>query len=281
MKSRIWVGLFRCAAMTAFLFGWNVVGFAADDRTGFRVVESQTESGVILTMKSHYAREFTVTIKATLKNLVASRTLPFTTEAAGRSSFELVRFRVADKSKGWHFDYRYDWQVGGRGSLKRSDADYTIPFPAGVRPQVVQGALGAYSHYAGSGSEEAVDWDVPEGTTVCAAREGRVVAVRDDSTFTGSDPDLKPLGNYVVIKHADDTFAEYQHLQRGGALVKIGQEVKTGEPIAKSGNTGFSSGPHLHFAVFQTIDGKKRRTLPFRMKSHDGAVLQLARTRSE
>ena len=50
---------------------------------------------------------------------------------------------------------------------------------------------------AGSGSENAVDWDVPEGTIICAAREGRVVGVRDDSTVSGTDPKFK---REVLIK---------------------------------------------------------------------------------
>ena len=105
-----------------------------------------------------------------------------------------------------------------------------------------------------------------------AAREGRVVGVRDDSTFSGADPKFKPLGNYVIIKHSDGTLADYHHLQTDGALVKIGDEVKVGEPIGLSGQTGFASKPHLHFMVFQAIDGKKVLSLPFRLKTDHGTV---------
>jgi murein DD-endopeptidase MepM/ murein hydrolase activator NlpD len=120
---------------------------------------------------------------------------------------------------------------------------------------------------------------VPEGTTVLAAREGRVVGVRDDSTFSGTDPKFKPLANYVIIKHADGTFADYHHLKTGGALVKLGDQVKVGQPIGVSGNTGYSTKPHLHFAVFQAIDGKKVLTLPFRLKTDRGVFTEFIRGR--
>ena len=154
-----------------------------------------------------------------------------------------------------------------------------MPFKPG-RYVVMQGPRGSYSHFAGSGSENAVDWTVPEGTVVCAAREGRVVGVRQDSTFSGPDRKLRPLANYVIIKHADGTFADYVHLKTGGALVKMGDEVTVGQPIGLSGQTGFASAPHLHFSVFQAIDGKKKLTLPFRLKTDHGTFTEFIRGRA-
>jgi murein DD-endopeptidase MepM/ murein hydrolase activator NlpD len=115
---------------------------------------------------------------------------------------------------------------------------------------------------------------------VCAARAGRVVGVRADSTFSGPNPKFKPLGNYVIIKHADGTFADYHHLQTNGALVEIGDEVKVGQPIGLSGATGFASKAHLHFMVFQAIDGKKVLSLPFRLKTDHGTFTDFIRGRS-
>jgi murein DD-endopeptidase MepM/ murein hydrolase activator NlpD len=200
---------------------------AEDNHTGFRVVEQRDDDKITLIMKSDYAREFTVTFEATLKNMTASRPLPFTVDAAGRSSFVLARLRQTNKNLAWRYNYHYYWQLGGRRSSTSNDADYAMPFKPG-RYVVMQGPGGRYSHFAGSGSENAVDWTVPEGTVVCAAREGRVVGVRQDSTFSGPDRKLRPLANYVIIKHADGTFADYVHLKTGGALVKMGDEVTVG-----------------------------------------------------
>jgi len=253
--------------------------FADDDHTGFRVVQERTDDGVTLIMQSDYCVEYTVTLEATLKNMTSSRPLPFTVDAAGRKSFVLARFTITDKSRPRSYNYYYHWEYGGRRNSTDNDADYAMPFRPG-RYVVMQGPRGTYSHFAGSGSENAVDWDVPEGTTVCAARAGRVVGARADSIFSGTNPKFKPLGNYVIIKHADGTFADYHHLQTDGTLVEIGDEVKVGQPIGLSGSTGFASKPHLHFMVFQAIDGKRVLSLPFRLKTDHGTFTDFIRGRS-
>src|ERR1700719_3776526 len=197
---------------------------AEDDHTGFRVVQERTDDGVALIMKSDYCVEFTVTLEATLKNMTPSRPVPFTVDAAGRSSFVLVSFKKTDKSRPYDYRYYYHWEYGGRRNSTANDADYAMPFGPG-RYVVMQGPRGTFSHFVGSGSENAVDWTVPEGTIVCAARDGRVVGVKQDSDVGGSERRFGPFGNYIMIKHADGTFAEYVHLQKDGALVKMGDEV--------------------------------------------------------
>jgi murein DD-endopeptidase MepM/ murein hydrolase activator NlpD len=246
---------------------------AEENHTGFRVIEKHDGDTLSLIIKSDYACEFTVTLEATLKNMTPSRPLLFTEDAAGRSSFTLARFRRKNKRLAWHYTYRYYKQLGGRRSSTSNDADYAMPFRPG-RYVVMQGPRGSYSHFAGSGSENAVDWTVPEGTVVCAAREGRVVGVRQDSTVGGPDRKFRPFANYVIIKHADGMFADYVHLKTGGALVKMGDEVTVGQPIGLSGQTGFTSAPPLHFSIFQAIDGKKKLTLPFRLKTDHGVFTE-------
>src|SRR5438874_5184612 len=249
---------------------------AEDNQTGFRVIAERSDDGVTLVMKSDFCVEFTVTLEATLKNMTSTRALPFTVDAAARSSFVLAKFKRTDTTRPWSYNYYYHWEYGGRRDSTDNDYDYAMPFGPG-RYVVMQGPRGSYSHFVGSGSENAVDWDVPYSTTVRAAREGRVVGVRDDSTFSGTDPKFKPLGNYVIIKHSDGTFADYHHLQTDGALVKIGDEITVGQPIGLSGATGFASKPHLHFMVFQAIDGKKVLSLPFRLKTDHGTFTEFIR----
>ncbi|MFL6519435.1 MAG: M23 family metallopeptidase [Chthoniobacterales bacterium] len=265
--------------VTALLLS-RAVFAEAENQTGFRVIPERSDDGVTLIMKSDYCVEYTVTLEATLENMTSSKPVPFTVDAAGRSSFVLARFKRTNESQAWHYNYYYHWEYGARRNSTDNEADYAMPFKPGHRHVVMQGPRGSFSHFAGSGSENAVDWDVPEGTTICAARDGRVVGVRDDSTVSGTDPKFKPLGNYVIIKHADGTFADYHHLKTGGALVKIGDEVTTGQPIGVSGATGFASKPHLHFMVFQAIDGKKVLSLPFRLKTNHGTFTEFVRGKS-
>jgi murein DD-endopeptidase MepM/ murein hydrolase activator NlpD len=269
----------RCFAFALLLVVTRHVFAVEDDPSGFRVIQERGDDSVALIIKSAYTREFTVTLEATLENATPSRPVPFTVDAAGRNSFVLVRFTQNDKKRRWHYDYDYYPQPGARRSTTTNDADYAMPFGPG-RYVVMQGPRGTFSHFAGSGSENAVDWTVPEGTIVCAARDGRVVGVKQDSDVGGADRRFRPFGNYIMIKHADGTFAEYVHLQKDGALVKMGDEVMVGQPIGLSGQTGFASKPHLHFDVFQAIDGKRKLSLPFRLKTDHGTFTEFIRGRS-
>ncbi len=86
----------------------------------------------------------------------------------------------------------------------------------------------------------AVDYGVPTGTPVKAAAAGTVVAV-------GSGSGSRSYGNNIEISHVDGFSTLYAHLNSSN--VRVGQKVAQGEVVAQSGNTGFSSGPHLHFEL--------------------------------
>ena len=240
---------------------------------GIRIVREQQGDAVVVSIKSKYTREFVVSVEATLENMRSSRPIPFTVDSAGRNSFVLFRLEPIDKNRRWHYHYEPYWTVGARRTSTTNDADYAMPFGPG-RYVVMQGPRGTFSHNAGTDSENAVDWTVPVGTIVCAAREGRVVGVKQDSDIGGPDRSFRPYANYVLIKHSDGTFAWYVHLQKDGAMVQVGDEVTTGQPIGLSGQTGFASKPHLHFMVFQAVDGKKLLSLPFRLKTDHGTFTE-------
>jgi len=131
---------------------------------------------------------------------------------------------------------------------------YRLPWPGGEAFSVVQGNNSTFSHQG----LEAFAWDfsMPTGSIIEAARGGIVRYVRDDSNAGGADVNLFGWsGNYVVIDHGDGTSGLYMHLMWHGALVRVGQQVQQGQPIADSGGTGFSTGPHLHFMVERTVPG--------------------------
>lgn len=147
----------------------------------------------------------------------------------------------------------------------RAHADavlYALPFAD--RPvRIDQGFGGAFSH-RDPANAYALDFALPEGTPVLAAREGVVMEVRDDFRESGTDPRLGQAANLVRVLHADGSMAIYAHLAAGGVQVRVGQAVRRGERLGLSGNTGLSSGPHLHFAV-QLNHGLHLESVPFRM----------------
>lgn len=83
-----------------------------------------------------------------------------------------------------------------------------------------------------------VDWACPVGTTVYASCGGTVI----QASYSGG------YGNCVVISHPDGRMTRYAHNSK--LLVSVGQHVEQGEPIARSGNTGRSTGPHVHFELY-------------------------------
>ncbi|MEU7730626.1 M23 family metallopeptidase [Streptomyces sp. NPDC040724] len=89
------------------------------------------------------------------------------------------------------------------------------------------------------------DFAVPVGTPVKSAAAGTVVKAGPNGGGDGP-----AYGNAIVIKHANNTYSQYAHLSK--IQVKIGQKVAASQRIALSGNTGNSSGPHLHFEIRTT-----------------------------
>jgi murein DD-endopeptidase MepM/ murein hydrolase activator NlpD len=145
---------------------------------------------------------------------------------------------------------------------------YALPYQGGESYRVSQAYDGSFSH---TGAERyAIDWKMPEGTPVLAARGGVVVALKDDSSAHGESRRFETAANYVLIRHSDGTIGNYAHLLKGGVKVKVGQVVRSGDMIALSVNTGFSSGPHLHFCVFKTRSGRERESIPVLFKTVNG-----------
>lgn len=143
------------------------------------------------------------------------------------------------------------------------------PFPVGESYFISQGFNGSRTHNTPD-SEYALDIVMPVGTTILAAQAGVVMDIEED--FNKGGTDLKKFvdkANHVRILHEDGTMAVYAHLDLASVAVRAGARVKAGQRIARSGNTGFSSGPHLHFALQQNI-GMQLVSLPFSFAANDG-----------
>ena len=137
--------------------------------------------------------------------------------------------------------------------------------------RVDQGLGGGFCHNDPQ-NRYAVDFAADIGTPVLAAREGIVMQVENDFAKAGLNRErYGGRANFIRILHDDGTMALYAHLREEGALVRVGQRVRAGQQIGLSGNTGFTTGPHLHF-VGQVNRGMKLESLPFRMRGPGGPL---------
>ena len=149
------------------------------------------------------------------------------------------------------------------------DSSYVLPFPVGVGRQLIQGNNGPWGHTGPIAF--AFDFVMPIGSPVTAARGGEVVKIekrfRDGTKVPGEE-------NYIFIRHADGTFGRYYHLTFGGALVDSGARVKRGDLIGRSGTSGASAGPHLHFDVTRECATWGCQTIPivFRNAGADSLI---------
>jgi murein DD-endopeptidase MepM/ murein hydrolase activator NlpD len=214
--------------------------------------------------------EITMTFQMHLVNLNSTTTLPYTATFPPGKTSEAFTLIPTSADARWEYSYTNYYKLGSSCAVHDDSAVYELPFAPGSKYKVTQGYNGSYSH---KGSNlYAIDWQMPEGTPVFAARGGIVVKVRDDSDKGGGSIKFDKYNNYVLIRHDDGTLGHYCHLKKGGVCVRPGQMVRSGQLIAHSGNTGFSSGPHLHFSVFKTKDGKERISLPVKFHTADDVL---------
>ena len=129
----------------------------------------------------------------------------------------------------------------------KEDSSYIYRLPFENRKKVF--LIQAYESKMSHKGERALDFKLRKGTSICAARDGIITALRKDSDRGGLKPENLADGNYITITHSDGSVAHYWHLQKEGVTINMGDTVKTGQRIGFSGNTGYSAFPHLHFEV--------------------------------
>ena len=188
-----------------------------------------------------------------------------------RSQLLLMELALLDDSAPPVAEFRYVWLHGDPDSQHAPAEPYRAPFAVATDFIVSQAFPEAITHTTPD-SYYAVDFDMPIGTDIYAARGGVVFDVASTNFRGGLDPakDL-PAANLIRILHDDGTIAIYAHLNWNTIRVQPGDRVKRGEYIADSGNTGFSSGPHLHFVVLQNR-GLRLESLPVAFDAPNGTT---------
>ena len=247
-------------------------------RSPLRVDKVRTEDGgTVFQLENRKPFPVTITWEFTrLENLATDVALPHTLNLAPSATAE-IRVRVIEEGRAGRWKYRYHWNTGPGESAPDTAYPYRLPYAPGSGFSVLQGFDGGFSH---TGAERfCVDWSMPEGTLVTAARDGMVMDVEDRYAESGG-PELRDKANYVRVLHADGTVGAYLHFEKGGVRVEEGQMVRVGDVLGTSGNTGFSTEPHLHFGVFRVVDGQRQESVPIVFSGTDGAAVTLLRGRT-
>ncbi|HEF4759146.1 TPA: M23 family metallopeptidase [Pseudomonas putida] len=205
---------------------------------------------------------------AGLNNVSGAPGRPIRRVMPARSSIRLALLKATRTGKPLMYTPKFEYSLGDPSGAAMA---YRYPLPWRGGPfRVSQGANGQYSHY-GPKNRYAMDIAMPEGTPIIAARGGVVVKTENGQTGRGTDPS----GNFVRILHDDGTMGVYLHLKKGSVSVREGQRVAVGSALALSGNTGNSSGPHLHFVV-QRNTGMGLVSIPYRFNQPVGALPNFA-----
>ena len=190
---------------------------------------------------------------------------------APRSTTELIRLPPLELGAPSEVEFSYQFILGHPGARHRPAQPYRLPYQLTDAHRVAQAFPDTQTH-SGLANRYAVDFEMPVGTGVFAARGGVVVEVAAEFVEAGFDLERDAArANFVRILHDDGTLALYGHLDWRSVRVAPGQIVMRGERLADSGNTGYSFGPHLHFVVQRNRAGEVE-SVPIEFVAPGGAL---------
>ena len=211
-----------------------------------------------------------LSVRVEVRNFEAHPADEITISLVGGERRTVINLKPADRSGRRHYSYRFDWSVGSLEAIHDDRVIYQLPYASGESWTVLQGYGSKFSH---TGLERyTVDFDMPVGTPVLAARDGVIVRAKDSNDRSCWDAECGRFANFIVILHDDETTGEYYHLMKDGVVGLVGDRVTTGQLIAYSGNTGKSTMPHLHFGVYRAAPWGKTESIPVRFDTSGGLL---------
>jgi len=240
----------------------------ADDWLGI----DEVRDGGNIELRATNLKEFpiTFTLRVRTRGLAADGPKTVTGTLQGEQSKRVMVLRENWRRRSGSYRVYCEWTVGDKDARHDDDVLYLFPYASARSYRVLQGYGSRFSH---TGLEEyAIDFQMAVGTPVHAARSGVVARVVESNTKGCWEDGCGKYANYMVILHDDGTTGEYYHLRKNGALIDVGERVVAGQKIALSGNTGHTTTPHLHFAVYRAASWGTTQSIPVRFLSADGII---------
>ena len=202
-------------------------------------------------------------------NVLSEPPLPDRFVIPGQKEQLLAGLGALDETRGFQYRLHVAAVPGPPSPTPVDGLVLRPPFTLDKAYPVSQGFDGGKTHLDEE-SRYAIDIVMPEGSPVHAVRDGIVIDIEEDFNAGGVDAEkYADKANHVRVLHADGTMALYAHLALASVVVRPGARVSAGQLLARSGNTGLSSGPHLHFGIQQNV-GMKMISLPFEFRLADG-----------
>lgn len=257
--------LFRILSLTSSLLISPVVNaFCIDNWACYEVVKQTNSIEFWLSNKKPFPITATLDVWGRNTQRPAGKPNHYseTRVLTSRQRTLALTLTASDPTKPIRYNDQFYWTPGILNAKHDDTYRYALPYAQGAHYRLVQGFGGGYSHKGAS--RYAVDFAMPVGTPVHAARGGQVIDLQQKYDRGGPSRRYSRYANFVTILHADGTTGEYYHLRQYGVQVALGDNVNPGQLLGYSGNTGFSSLPHLHFAVYQAKSHGKYASVPFK-----------------
>ncbi len=186
-----------------------------------------------------------VNVEGKIKGMTSSEPMPVLTLLQPKQT-KKITILTPEEGKSYSYNYKFTYIMGDVSATHNDDFVYRLPYKKGEKHLVGQ----TYNESPTHMNKNAVDFNMDEGNDVCAVRDGVVLQIVDKFDKGCPDESCSEYNNFVQVLHDDGSIGDYSHIMKKGSLVNLGQKIKAGQVIAKSGATGWASGPHLHLEIF-------------------------------
>ena len=232
-------------------------------------------SGEFLDFRARNAGPVVATVSISFKllqNFRLTDSVPVVKTVQSGENIVLTRVQRVDPTASINAEPRVEIDLGSDSTRPDPNVVYGIPF-GGAEPRQLIATFGTGGH--SFETPYSLDFGMPEGTPVLAARDGVVAVVQDSLPGQGQEGDLIGKANVVVVAHSDETLATYAYLQNG-IPVAVGDSISRGELLGFSGAGGPRELPHLHFHVGKRLTRTQNRTIQVILESPSGGVQGLS-----